>query len=215
MAIAHPRRGGPLMPAAFSAVLLAACAAGPSSSPTPMPPATSAQEFGVAACSSLTAMSRAIGNPDTAADSVLSAALDDAIRAGDQARVNEAAARMQAELDSARSLARVARGWPPGATMGATLDRLMVAFAAFVEAKRAHAPAGPGRCRCRCADGARGRGWRRRVAGPARRDAQAAGRGSERHWRVSLLGGRGPGAWHIGHPRPHGQLTRAGSRAPS
>jgi hypothetical protein len=130
------------MLAVLWAVLLAACAAGPSSSPTPLPPATSAQEFGAAACSSLTAMSRGIGNPDTAADSVLSAALDDAIRAADQARVDEAAARMQAELSSARSFAQVAAGWPPGAAMAATLDRLMVGFAAFVEAKRAHAAEG-------------------------------------------------------------------------
>ena len=132
----------PVMPAVLSALLLAACVAGASSSPTPLPPATSAQEFGAAACSSLTAMSRGVGNPDTAADSVLSAALDDAIRAGEQARVDEAAAKMQAELTSARAYAQVAGGWPPGAAMATALDRVMVAFAAFVEAKRAHAREG-------------------------------------------------------------------------
>lgn len=142
LSIAQSRLPYHVMLALLSAALVAGCTSESPSSPTPMPPATSAQEFGVATCSSLTAMSRAIGNPDTASDSILSAALDDAIRIGDQARVDEAAARMQAELVSARAYARVAAGWPPGATTGATLDRLMVAFQAFVEAKRATAVQG-------------------------------------------------------------------------
>jgi hypothetical protein len=133
---------------AVSLTLVAGCSGGSPSSPTPTasstpaPKATSAREFATAVCSSLTAMSRAIGNPDTASDSVLSAALDEAIRAGDAARVQEAAASMKAELESARQLAAVAGGWQPGAAAAVQLDRLMLAFEAWTEAKRATASQG-------------------------------------------------------------------------
>lgn len=143
-----PRSGAsrwwPTAIAAFAAVALVGCSAAPaaSPSPTPMPKATSVQEFGAAACSALTAMSRAIGNPDTASDSVLSAALDDAIRSGDLAAVDAAAARMQTELASGRQLAAVAAGWAPGAETAGNVDQLIAAFEAMTEAKRAAASQG-------------------------------------------------------------------------
>jgi hypothetical protein len=87
-------------------------------------------------------MSRAIGNPDTAADSQLSAALDDAINQGDSAAVDQTAASMQAELDSGRRFAAAAAAWEPGAATAELVDQLIVAFKAFVEAKRAAAVQG-------------------------------------------------------------------------
>jgi hypothetical protein len=87
-------------------------------------------------------MARAIGNPDTAADSQLSAALDAAIKDGDDARVEEMATAMQDELASGRRFAAVAGGWQPGAAAMVQLDRLIVAFQAMVEAKRAAADEG-------------------------------------------------------------------------
>ena len=125
-------------------VFVAGCGQGSAPSPTatPMPLARSADEFAAAFCSSLSAMARAIGNPDTAADSQLSAALDDAIKSGDKAAVERVAASMQAELATGRQFAAVAGGWEPGAKAAQLADRLIVAFVAFVEAKRAAAAQG-------------------------------------------------------------------------
>ena len=129
-------------------VFVASCAQASAPSPTakatatPMPLAQSADEFAAAFCSSLSAMARAVGNPDTAADSKLSAALDDAIKSGDTAAVERAAASMQAELATGRQFAAVAVGWEPGAKAAQLADRLIVAFVAFVDAKRAAAARG-------------------------------------------------------------------------
>ena len=138
-----PRRRSVVL-AALAVLIAAGCSSAPAStpSPTPLPKATSALEFGTAACSALTAMSRAIGNPDTASDSVLSAALDDAIRAGDLDAVETASARMRAELAKGRQLAAVAAGWTPGAAAATNIDRLIAAFEAMTEAKRAAAGQG-------------------------------------------------------------------------
>jgi hypothetical protein len=65
--------------------------------------ASNADEFVEEWCLSFAAMTRAIGNPDTAADSELSASLDAAIEAGDQAGLDK---------DGAMP------SWPPGGRRG-------------------------------------------------------------------------------------------------
>jgi hypothetical protein len=124
--------------------LVAAGCGGSTPSETPMPVATTADEFADAWCSSLEAMARAIGNPDTAADSKLSAALDVAIERGDAASVEQIAAQMKAELETGRRFAAVAAGWQPGGAAMVPVDRLILAFEAAVEAKRAGATQGIG-----------------------------------------------------------------------
>jgi hypothetical protein len=109
------------------ALVAAGCGAS-TPSETPMPVATTADEFADAWCSSLQAMARAIGNPDTAADSKLSAALDVAIERGDAASVEQIAAQMKAELETGRRFAAVAAGWQPGEAAMVPVDRLILAF---------------------------------------------------------------------------------------
>lgn len=123
--------------------LAAGCSAG-APGVTSIPVATTSEEFGEAVCSSLEAMARAIGNPDTAADSKLSAALDAAMERGDYAGVEQVAAQMKAELATGRRFAAVAAGWEPGAAMAGQVDALIRAFEAMVEAKRAGASQGLG-----------------------------------------------------------------------
>jgi hypothetical protein len=113
-------------------------------SPTPLPVATSASEFAEAWCASLEALARAIGNPDTAADSKLSAALDAAITRGDYAGVEEVAAQMQGEIATGRRFAMIAAGWPQGAAMAGQVDALLRAVEVLVETKRANASRGLG-----------------------------------------------------------------------
>jgi hypothetical protein len=125
------------------AFVAAGCSTGTPSA-TPMPVATSAAEFAAAWCSSLEGLARAIGNPDTAADSKLSAALDVAIERADYAGVDQVASQMKAELEAGRAFAAVAAGWPPGAAMMVHVDRLLLAAEAMVEAKRAGARQGRG-----------------------------------------------------------------------
>lgn len=117
------------------------CAQGTSGA-TPLPVATSADEFATAVCSSLRTIGRAIGNPDTGADSALSASLEAAITRGDYAGVEQTAATMTAELERGRLLAGVAAGWQPGAALIVHVDRLLLAFEAMVEAKRTGARQG-------------------------------------------------------------------------
>jgi hypothetical protein len=139
------RRTGPAAIVLSIIVVFAAtgCSGGTPTA-TPIPVATTADEFAEAWCSSLQAMARAIGNPDTAADSKLSAALDAAIERGDYAGVEQVAAQMKAELETGRRFAAVGAGWQPGAATMVQLDRLILAFAAMVEAKRAAASQGLG-----------------------------------------------------------------------
>lgn len=128
------------------AAAAAACGAGaPSGTPSasPMPAATSFEEYAVGFCSAFEAMFRAVGNPDTGSGSVLSKALDAAAAAGDVASADQLAAQITSELESGREQAAVARGWPPAAPMMAQLDRLLVAMEAMIGAKRTaarHAP---------------------------------------------------------------------------
>jgi hypothetical protein len=131
---------------ALAALLLLAAAGctGGVPSQSALPVATSADEFAAAWCSSLEALARAIGNPDTAADSKLSAALDSAITRADYAGVDETAARMRAELATGRQLASVAAGWTPGAAVAGQVDALLRAVEVLVETKRANAARGLG-----------------------------------------------------------------------
>jgi hypothetical protein len=139
------RRTGPAAIVLSMIVVFAAAGCGGGTpGATPMPVATTADEFAEAWCSSLEAMARAIGNPDTAGDSKLSAALDVAIERADYAGVEQVAAQMRAELETGRRLAVVAAGWQPGAATMVQLDRLILAFEAMVEAKRAAASQGLG-----------------------------------------------------------------------
>lgn len=124
------------------ALLATACDQAAAPTPTPIPAATSADEFAAAWCSSLKAMVRAIGNPDTGDDSELSAAFDVAIERGDAAEVQRLAAAMSAELAAGRQFAAVAAGWEPGSAAGTAVDRLLLAFGAMVHAKRAAAGEG-------------------------------------------------------------------------
>lgn len=137
------RSGPPIVLLLCLALAAAGCNAG-APGVTSMPVATTAEEFGEAVCSSLEAMARAIGNPDTAADSKLSAALDAAMERGDYAGVEQVVAQMKAELATGRRFAAVAAGWEPGATMAGQVDALIGAFEAMVEAKRAGASQGFG-----------------------------------------------------------------------
>ena len=106
--------------------------------------AASFDEYAVAFCSAFDSMFRAIGNPDTAADSELSAALDRAIEAGDIASVERLAGAITAELESGRQHVAVAGGWQPAAPVMAQADRVFLAFVAMIAAKRAGALHLPG-----------------------------------------------------------------------
>lgn len=110
-------------------------------SPTPRPAATSFDEYAPAFCSAFQALFRAVGNPDTAADSELSKALDDAVAAGDAASADEVAAKVMSELETGRQHAAFARGWTPAAPMMAHMDWVFIAFEAMTEAKRTAAKA--------------------------------------------------------------------------
>ena len=123
------------------AVALGGAGCGTAAAPTPtlLPVARSGPEFAAAWCASMQAMFRAIGNPDTASDSELSAALDQAITNADYSAVERFAAMIQAELATGRRHAESAAGWAPGAAMARHLDTLLAAFGTMVEAKRAAA----------------------------------------------------------------------------
>ena len=121
----------------------------PSSSPSPalrstaLPAATSFDGYAVGFCSAFDALFRAVGNPDTAAGSALSKALDAAVVAHDGAAAERLAAEITAELEAGRLHAAFARGWAPGAPSMVQLDRLLVAFEAMTAAKIAAAKQTP------------------------------------------------------------------------
>ncbi|HEU0236753.1 MAG TPA: hypothetical protein VFR14_09975 [Candidatus Limnocylindrales bacterium] len=117
----------------------AGCGTAAAPTPTPLPAARNGAEFSAAWCASMQAMFRAIGNPDTASDSELSAALDEAITNADYSAVERFAAMIQAEIATGRQHAESASAWGPGATMAGHLDRLLVAFGVMVEERRASA----------------------------------------------------------------------------
>lgn len=104
---------------------------------------TTFEGFRTAYCSSWTSIFTAVGNPDTGGGSDLSRALDAAVKAGDAAAANVAAAAIQAELAAGRRQAQAGAGWAPAAAFMGELDRFLAAFEAGTEAERAAAgPAG-------------------------------------------------------------------------
>lgn len=132
--------------AALLAVVVAACGAGaPSadSSPTPRPAASSFDEYATAFCAAWTALFTAVGNPDTAAGSVLSKALDEAVATENRPEAERLAAEITVGLESGRRHARVAGGWPPAAPAMTEFDRVFVAFEAMIAAKAASATVTP------------------------------------------------------------------------
>jgi hypothetical protein len=140
------RRGdqGPRL--AFITLIMAIAAACGSGAPsaTPLPAATSFDEYAVGFCAAFQALFKAVGNPDTAAGSELSKALDDAVTAGDGGAAEQLAGEITAELESGRRHVAYARGWAPAAPMLDQLDRVFVAFEAMTAAKAAKANGAPG-----------------------------------------------------------------------
>ena len=122
------------------ALALAGCGlnAGPSVGPTvatSSAPAPDYLSFRANACAAFQAMTRAVGNPDTAAPSELGSVLDQAVESRDLATAERNAALIKAELEEAREYARLAGGWEPATPMMAAMDRVLVAFAAWTDAK--------------------------------------------------------------------------------
>lgn len=129
---------------AATAVGCTSSAPGASVAPSLPPQATTFAEFGAAYCAAFDAMFTAIGNPDTGSGSELSKALDAAMAAREADRANGLAAAITGHLERGRREAWIARGWRSADAVMAQLDRVLVAFEAMVEAKRAAASGAPG-----------------------------------------------------------------------
>ncbi len=132
---------------ALMAIVFAACGTGaPSGVPsaTPLPAAASFEEYASSFCSAWEALFRAVGNPDTAAGSVLSKALDEAVTANNGPEAERLATEITAALESGRGYAAVAGGWSPAAPAMTQMNRLFVAFEAMIAAKAAAATGEPG-----------------------------------------------------------------------
>lgn len=129
------------------AVVVAACGAGgapgagsgsaaPSATAASAAPATF-DDFATGLCGAFTSLVRAVGNPDAGTPSVLSKALDDAVKAGDGSAADRAAIAMLTELEAGRADAARAGRWQPAAATMAQMDRLLVAYEASTAAKQA------------------------------------------------------------------------------
>lgn len=134
--------------AALIVLTVAACGSGAPSAPPSVAPSLAPatfDEFSTAFCGAFTSLIRAVGNPDAGTPSVLSKALDDAVKAGDGAAADRAAAAIMTELESGRQQTAVAARWQPTAATMAQMDRLLVAFETMTSAKRAlaHTPGSP------------------------------------------------------------------------
>jgi hypothetical protein len=127
--------------AALIVLTVAACGSGAPSAPPSAAPATF-DDFSTAFCGAFTSLIRAVGNPDAGTPSVLSKALDDAVKAGDAVGADRAAAAMMTELESGRLQTAAAARWQPTAATMAHMERHLVAFEAMTTAKRAlaHTP---------------------------------------------------------------------------
>ena len=125
-----------------------ACGVG-AASPTPpsstaLPPATSFEEYAESFCAAFDALFLAIGNPDTGARSELHMALDDAVAALDAEAAERLATEITGTLEAGRQDVARAGGWLPGAPIMDQLDRVFVAFEAYIAAKSAAAMGDPG-----------------------------------------------------------------------
>ena len=84
-------------------------------------------------------MFQAVGNPDTAGWSDLHKALDSAVAVQDAETAERLAAEITSGLDAGRQHVAHAGSWPPAAEAMAQLDRVFVAFEAYIAAKAAAA----------------------------------------------------------------------------
>ena len=135
----RPTRAGVV---ALAIALVAACGANPASAPAAASPSAAPMTydaFSTALCSSFTSLIRAVGNPDLNTPSVMTKALDDAVAAHDAGAADRAASAMLAELEAGRQQAAVAARWLPATETMAAMDRLLAAFEAITQAKRAMA----------------------------------------------------------------------------
>lgn len=135
--------------AAAALIVLAVVACSPtaasssaSAAPSAAPVATSFADYQTAFCSSFTSLIRAVGNPDANTPSVMSKQLDDAVKAGNVAAAQRAAAAITAELETGRRQAAIAAGWQPGVPSSTALDRVLLAFEANIAARAATAAPG-------------------------------------------------------------------------
>ena len=128
--------------AAFVVITVLAACGGGTASPTPRPGATTFAEFRTANCAAWESLFRGVGNPDTASGSDLSHALEDAIDGGDMAAVELNAAAIRDELEAGREHVAFAAAWAPGAAPMAQMDKLLIAFEAYVENERGAATEG-------------------------------------------------------------------------
>ena len=122
--------------------VLSACGPGPvasSPSASSLPVAGTYTEFATSACQAFDALWEAVGNPDTADWSDLSRSLDAAVAAGNTGEADRLAGTIKARLEEGRLHATAAAGWAAGAPMMTQVDRLLVAFEAWTEAKRVKA----------------------------------------------------------------------------
>jgi hypothetical protein len=117
-------------------------AAGATAAPTPKAVATSYADYHAAFCGAWESVFLAVGNPDTGGGSDLTRQMDSAIETGDMAAVDQIAGQIRAELETARVKVAYASGFDGGAKGMAAMDKLIVAFEALVEAKRAAAGEG-------------------------------------------------------------------------
>jgi hypothetical protein len=96
--------------------------------------ATSFETYGDAFCSAWRSLFTAVGNPDTAAGSELSRALDAAVEAGDDVKAARLAEQINDELETGRMHVAVAAAWLPAAQSMRHLDRLFLAMQAKTNA---------------------------------------------------------------------------------
>jgi len=141
----HAFRAGVL---ALVVLAVAACGSGTSSAASSVAPSLAPitfDEFSTQFCGAFTSLFRAVGNPDANTPSVMSKALDDAVKAGDGPAADKAAAAMMTELESSRVQTAAADRWQPTAAIMVQMDRLIVAFEAMTTAKQtlAHTPGAP------------------------------------------------------------------------
>jgi hypothetical protein len=141
------------------ALCLAACSGTPvSPEPTRQSAPASYAEYADGFCSAMGAMVRAIGNPDTGADSDLSFALEQAIERGDIAAATEAAGKIRTELQAARQEASRIAGWSEGADVAKHLDRFLAAFDVYIATMLSAAPQGLGEAQAAAQQASEGEG---------------------------------------------------------
>lgn len=138
-----PKRSRAAAVVAVAVLVMAGVACGPiAPGPTAEPRVATFGEYFGSWCGSMQAMLRAMGNPDSGADSQLSKALDAAIETGDLASVEAVAGQIRTELQNGRRLAASAAAWPPGAQMAGQTERVLAAFDAAIGAKQSAAKEG-------------------------------------------------------------------------